>query len=207
MKGELISKKHVTKQAAFFVLSLRARLLAIASKHARELSEISDEREMALRLDAIMRSSLDEIAQMPLKVSDEHWIETLDDERDSTNQRRRSDADRLLVFDVVFERPLSLEMQRRRDEVVLAREESFSRLVIRRFCFRNLDLGRLHFQSALCASRLSSLHALTLSSSASRAILRRSSNEAYLRCPASLLFASSSHCFAASLHRLASVSS
>ena len=144
MKGELISKKHVTKQAAFLVLSLRARLLAIASKHARELSEISDEREMALRLDAIMRSSLDEIAQMPLKVSDEHWIETLDDERDSTNQRRRSDADRLL-FDVVFERPLSLEMQRRRDEVVLAREESFSRLVIRRFCFRNLDLGRLHF--------------------------------------------------------------
>ena len=37
MKGELISKKHVTKQAAFLVLSLRARLLAIPAQHAGEL--------------------------------------------------------------------------------------------------------------------------------------------------------------------------
>ena len=89
MKGELISKKHVTKQASFLVLSLRARLLAIAAQHARELSEISDEREMQLRLDAIMRSSLDEIAQMPLRVVDPHWIETLDNEATSMNRPRK----------------------------------------------------------------------------------------------------------------------
>jgi hypothetical protein len=90
MKGELISKKHVTKQATFLVLSLRARLLSIASKHVRELSEISDEREMALRLDAIMRSSLDEIAQMPLRVTDEHWIETLDEHEATPAKRPRA---------------------------------------------------------------------------------------------------------------------
>jgi hypothetical protein len=89
LKGELVSKKHVTKQAAFLVLSLRARLLAIASKHARELSEISDEREMAWRLDAIVRSSLDEIADMPLRITDPDWMQKLDDVEQPAKRPRK----------------------------------------------------------------------------------------------------------------------
>ena len=79
MKGELISKKHVTRQATFLVISLRQRLLAVAAQHARDLLNVTDEREMVLRLNAIVRSSLDEIADMPQRVVDPHWIETLEE--------------------------------------------------------------------------------------------------------------------------------
>ena len=87
MKGELISKQHVVKQAAFLVLSLRARLLALSTMHARELLNISDEREMAGRLDAIVRDALSEIAEMPLRVTDEHWLAKLDDELEQPSKR------------------------------------------------------------------------------------------------------------------------
>ena len=71
-KRELISRSHVVKQAAFLVLSLRARLLAIPDQHARELLNVSDEREMTGRLNSIVRDALSEIAELPLRVSDEH---------------------------------------------------------------------------------------------------------------------------------------
>ena len=80
MKGELVSKKHVTRQAAFLVISLRQRLLAIAEQHAHELAMIADERELQSRLDGILRSALDEIAELPLKVSDPNWMQKIDDE-------------------------------------------------------------------------------------------------------------------------------
>jgi hypothetical protein len=78
-KRELIPWALVVKQAAFLVISLRQRLLAIPAQHARDLLNVDDEREMALRLEAIVRSSLDEIAQMPLRVTDERWLERLDE--------------------------------------------------------------------------------------------------------------------------------
>ena len=73
------------------MISLRQRLLAIAEQHARELLNISDEREMARRLDAIVRDALSEIADMPLRVSDEHWLEKLEerDEHEATKRPRR----------------------------------------------------------------------------------------------------------------------
>ena len=78
MKGELIPRQLVQRQASFLVLSLRARLLALSPMHARELAAITDERELQLRLDAIVRSALDEIAEMPLKVTDPNWMQKLD---------------------------------------------------------------------------------------------------------------------------------
>ena len=42
-KRELISRSLVLKQAAFLVLSLRARLLAIAAQHARELGSFNSD--------------------------------------------------------------------------------------------------------------------------------------------------------------------
>ena len=78
-KRELIPRVLVLKQAAFLVISLRQRLLAIAAQHARELLNVSDEGEMARRLDAIVRDALSEIAELPLKVTDERWIEKLDE--------------------------------------------------------------------------------------------------------------------------------
>jgi hypothetical protein len=78
-KRELIPRALVLKQSAFLVLSLRAKLLAIADRPARELLNVADEREMARRLDAIVRDALSEISEMPLRVSDEHWLEKIDE--------------------------------------------------------------------------------------------------------------------------------
>jgi hypothetical protein len=88
MRGELISRQHVTRQAAFLVISLRQRLLALSAQHARELLNVADEREMALRLDAIVRDALSEIADLPLKVSDPDWMQKLDDELEAASSKR-----------------------------------------------------------------------------------------------------------------------
>ena len=93
-KRELISREHVIRQATFLVISLRQRLLAIAAQHARELLNIADEQEMMRRLDSIVRSSLDDLAQMPLRVSDEHWLEKLDEHEAASSKRPRKSAER-----------------------------------------------------------------------------------------------------------------
>ena len=79
MKGELISRKHVVKQSAFLVLSLRARLLALSAELSREFAQETDERAIEEKLSSILRSALDEIAEMPLRVTDERWLKKLDD--------------------------------------------------------------------------------------------------------------------------------
>jgi hypothetical protein len=70
------------------VISLRQRLLALSAQHARELLNVADEREMALRLDAIVRDALSEIADLPLKVSDPDWMQKLDDELEAASSKR-----------------------------------------------------------------------------------------------------------------------
>ena len=92
MKGELISKKHVTRQAAFLVLSLRARLLALSSDLSCKIAEScdADQRVIADLIDAGVRDALSEIAEMPLRVSDPRWIETLNDEATSSKPPRRA---------------------------------------------------------------------------------------------------------------------
>jgi hypothetical protein len=87
-KRELIPRALVLKQAAFLVLSLRARLLAIPAQHAREVLNVSDEREVARRLDAIVRDALETLAEMPLKVSDPDWMQKLDDELEAASSKR-----------------------------------------------------------------------------------------------------------------------
>ena len=91
-KQELIPRSHVFRQATFLVISLRQRLLAIAAQRSSELLNISDNREMTRRLDAIVRSSLDDIADLPLKVTDERWLEKLDENEATLAKRPRRAA-------------------------------------------------------------------------------------------------------------------
>jgi hypothetical protein len=88
------------------VISLRQRLLSIADQHASELLNISDEREMNLRLDSIVRDALSEISDMPLKVVDENWLEKLDGNEASKRPRRAtSSASTLVPQGAAFSRP------------------------------------------------------------------------------------------------------
>jgi hypothetical protein len=87
VKRELIPRELVQRQAAFLVLSLRARLLALPGQHARELLGITDEREMTHRLDSIMRGTLDTLADMPEKVTDPDWMEKVAEGESPTPKR------------------------------------------------------------------------------------------------------------------------
>jgi hypothetical protein len=106
-KRELIPRALVLKQSAFLVLSLRARLLALSAQHARELAAIADERELQLRLDAIVRDALSEIAELPLRVSDPDWMQKIDDEWAPSKRPRRatSSASTLVLQGAAFCRP------------------------------------------------------------------------------------------------------
>jgi hypothetical protein len=56
---------------------------------ARDLLNVSDERELQRRLDAIVRDALSEISDMPLRVSDERWMQRLDELEATSSKRPR----------------------------------------------------------------------------------------------------------------------
>lgn len=68
-RGELIEKSVAERQAAFLLVALRARCMAASSAWARRLLNISDAREMTEQLKDMMTSVLEEIADLPQKVT------------------------------------------------------------------------------------------------------------------------------------------
>ena len=64
MKGELVSKQHVSKQAAYLLLCLRQRLLTLSSELSRKIVEQGslDQRVIAKLIDVDVREALDTIA-------------------------------------------------------------------------------------------------------------------------------------------------
>jgi hypothetical protein len=78
----LVSKQHVTKQAAFLILAVRARLLALSGALAPQIARVcgcSDQRAIESLIDVEVRAALDELSDLPQRVVDPRWIETLDE--------------------------------------------------------------------------------------------------------------------------------
>ena len=92
MKGELVSRQHVTKQAAYLLVCLRARLLALGGALAPKIARAcggGDQRAIESLIDAEMRAALNELSDLPQRVVDPRWIETLDNEVTSAGKRPR----------------------------------------------------------------------------------------------------------------------
>jgi hypothetical protein len=82
-KRELIPREHASRQAAFLVISLRQRLLALSNDLSREIAESCDcdQRAIASLIDAHVRVALDDFANLPVCVSDPNWMKkVVDDE-------------------------------------------------------------------------------------------------------------------------------
>jgi hypothetical protein len=94
MKGELISRQHVTRQTVFLVLSLRARLLALGGTLAPRIAKAcgGEERAIESLIDAEVRDALSEISDMPQRVVDPHWLEKLDENEATTSAKRPKSA-------------------------------------------------------------------------------------------------------------------
>jgi phage terminase Nu1 subunit (DNA packaging protein) len=74
-RGELIEKSLVTKQAAFLLLSLRQRILAVPDRLARQLVNIADVNNVRTILKQAMLTLLTELADLPSKVTNPRWLD------------------------------------------------------------------------------------------------------------------------------------
>jgi hypothetical protein len=77
-RGELIAKDLVEKQAAYLLIAMRQRILGIPQTYSRRLLNISDQKEMAAKLKEMALSVLNEIKDLPSRVSDPNWLQTLE---------------------------------------------------------------------------------------------------------------------------------
>ena len=68
-RGELISKEVVERQAGFLLVAMRQRCMSAPSTWARRLLGINDAREMTERLRDMMTSVLEEISDLPERVT------------------------------------------------------------------------------------------------------------------------------------------
>ena len=91
-KQELIPRQHCIRQATFLVISLRQRLISLSSDLSRKIAEScnGDQRVIADLIDADVRDALSEIAQMPLRVTDEDWMQKLDEHEQPAKRPRRT---------------------------------------------------------------------------------------------------------------------
>ena len=74
-RGELISKALVGKQAAFLLISLRQRILAAPDRLARQFMNIADVNNVRTILKQAMLALLTELADLPSKVTNPHWLD------------------------------------------------------------------------------------------------------------------------------------
>jgi hypothetical protein len=77
-RGELITKKLVERQAAYLLVALRQRIMSMPSTYARRMVNLPDTKAAAAVLKEIAISVLNEIKDLPSRVSDPNWLQTLE---------------------------------------------------------------------------------------------------------------------------------
>jgi hypothetical protein len=77
-RGELIEKRLVEQQAAYLLVALRQRILAVPHAYARRILGLKDAAEAIVILRQAMFELLNEIKDLPDKVTDPNWLDTLD---------------------------------------------------------------------------------------------------------------------------------
>jgi hypothetical protein len=79
-RGDLIEKKLVTDQAAYLFTAVRQKMLGAPLAWHRKFVGITDPRVAIERLTEMQHSLLAELHDMPKKITDPRWIETLDED-------------------------------------------------------------------------------------------------------------------------------
>ena len=77
-RGELIIKELVLKQAAYLLIAMRQRIMSMPSTYARRIVNLPDTKAAAAVLKEIAVSVLNEVRDLPEKVSDPNWLEKLE---------------------------------------------------------------------------------------------------------------------------------
>ena len=79
-RGELIETELVVKQAAYLLVALRQKILAIPQAYSRRLLGINDAKVMQGKLKEMSLSMLEELRHLRERVTDPHWLETVEED-------------------------------------------------------------------------------------------------------------------------------
>lgn len=91
-RGELIERTLVECQAAYLLTVMRQRILRLPAECAPHLAGLTDVHEIRTVLEGAARSVLEELQDLPSKVTDPHWLRELEADGNETgnrSQRRR----------------------------------------------------------------------------------------------------------------------
>ncbi len=84
-RGQLIEKRLIERQAAFLLLSLRQRILAVPDRLARQLVNIDEVNKVRGILKDAMLALLTELADLPSKVTNPRWLDEVAAEEKDTD--------------------------------------------------------------------------------------------------------------------------
>jgi hypothetical protein len=76
-RGQLIEKRLVEQQAAYLLVALRQRILAVPHAYARRILGLKDVTEAIVILRQAMVELLNEIKDLPDKVTNPRWLDEL----------------------------------------------------------------------------------------------------------------------------------
>ena len=76
--GELIEKRLVEQQAAFLFIAFRQKVLALPHTYARKMVGLPDTQQASKVLKEMAVSLLNELKDLPEKVVDPNWLDTLE---------------------------------------------------------------------------------------------------------------------------------
>lgn len=83
-RSELIEKRLVERQAAYLLVALRQAILNIPQTYARRIVGLKDAKAAKAMLHEMAISLLNDLKDLPSKVTDPNWLEELAQEKDSS---------------------------------------------------------------------------------------------------------------------------
>jgi hypothetical protein len=78
-RDQLVEKRLVTAQATYLLIAMRQKILNLPATYARRLVGLNDVREVSEVLKGAALSILSELKDLPSKVTDPHWLESLEE--------------------------------------------------------------------------------------------------------------------------------
>ena len=80
-RGELIERRLVEFQAGYLLICMRQRMLAVPQAYAGRLVGLTDAHEASQILRQAMIECLDELKDLPARVTDANWIQRVGEEQ------------------------------------------------------------------------------------------------------------------------------
>jgi hypothetical protein len=82
-RGELIAKDLVEKQAAYLLVAMRQKILGLPLTYARRLTNLTDVAQVHKVLKELAIALLNELRDLPQKVTDPNWLRELEKDEGS----------------------------------------------------------------------------------------------------------------------------